>query len=112
MSKFSRDKGLRGERHLVHFLQEAGLAGERVPLSGASGGRYSGDVSVPVLGDDLTLEVKVRASGFASLYSWLGANDALIVKADRQPMLVVMSLRKAVDFVKRAEGYRVRAESK
>ena len=32
----SRDKGNRAERHLVHLLQGAGLAAERVPLSGSA----------------------------------------------------------------------------
>jgi Holliday junction resolvase len=50
----SRDKGARSERALVKFLQNAGFAAERVPLSGATGGRYVGDVPVPLLGGDMT----------------------------------------------------------
>lgn len=69
MGKRSRDKGARGERMLVHLLQERGYAAERVPLSGAAGGSYSGDLSVPVLGIDRRIEAKWRAGGFAQLYS-------------------------------------------
>ena len=46
--KSPRQKGSRTERAIVRLLQERGLAAERVPLSGAAGGRYAGDVSVPV----------------------------------------------------------------
>jgi Holliday junction resolvase len=55
--KASREKGNRAERALVAVLRAAGFAAERVPLSGAAGGRYCGDVSVPLLGVDRTVEV-------------------------------------------------------
>jgi hypothetical protein len=100
----SRSKGLRGERAIVHMLQERGRAAERVPLSGAAGGRYTGDISVPVLGVDRILEVKVRANGFRELYSWLAENYALVVKADRQRPLLVIPLEIAVDVLDVAEG--------
>jgi hypothetical protein len=56
----SRDKGARTERVIVC-----------VPLSGAVGGRFAGDVVVSVQGRDLTAEVKARADGFRELYGWL-----------------------------------------
>ena len=59
----SRNKGNRAERALVHFLQARGFASERVPLSGAARGRFGGDVSVPLLGIDRRVEVKVRSDG-------------------------------------------------
>jgi hypothetical protein len=68
----SRDKGNRTERALV-----------RVPLSGAAGGRFTGDLTVPVLGIDQRCEVKCRAAGFAQLYGWIDNRDLLIVKRDR-----------------------------
>ena len=46
----SRDKGNRTERAIVRLLQDRGLAGERVPLSGAARGRFGGDISVLALG--------------------------------------------------------------
>jgi hypothetical protein len=102
----SRDKGARGERHLVHLLQAAGFAAERVPLSGAAGGRYCGDVSVPLLGGDRTVEVKARASGFRELYRWLNGRDLLVVRADRREPLVVVPLRFAIEIATIAENNR------
>jgi hypothetical protein len=60
----SRDKGARVERAIVHALQAGGFAAERVPLSGAAGGRYSGDIVLPLLGRDLCprLELTVSAN--------------------------------------------------
>jgi hypothetical protein len=88
----SRNKGARIEREIVRALQAKGFAASRVPLSGAVGGRFSGDVVLPLLGRDLCVEVKARADGFRELYSWLTSRDVLIVKADRQPPLVVVRL--------------------
>ena len=92
---------------LVHLLQERGYAAERVPLSGAAGGSYAGDVSVPVLGIDRRIEAKWRAGGFAQLYSWLGDNYALVVKADRKRPLLVIPLDRAIDILDAAESVRV-----
>lgn len=100
----SRLKGLRGERAIIHLLQERGRAAERVPLSGAAGGSYTGDISVPVLGDDKRLEVKVRADGFKEIYGWLAGNYALVIKADRKKPLLVIPLVDAVDVLDVAEG--------
>lgn len=91
----SRDKGNRLERSIVRLLQDQGLSAERVPLSGAAGGSYLGDLTVPVLGRDLCIEAKARATGFAQIYSWLENRDVLIVKADRRDALVILPLRLA-----------------
>ena len=104
--RHSRNKGAREERFLVRLLQEQGFAAERVPLSGAAGGRFSGDVSVPVLGDDWTIESKVRANGFRELYGWLADNHALVVRADRREPLVVLPLRRTLTVLVIAEKYR------
>ena len=42
--KASRDKGARREREFVKLLKKEGIKAERVPLSGACGGSYSGDI--------------------------------------------------------------------
>jgi Holliday junction resolvase len=100
----SRDKGNRTERALVRYLQEhAGLAAERVPLSGSAGGRYRGDISLPLLGRDLTAEVKARGNGFNRLYSWLEGRDLLFVRADRAEPLVILKLRLAAEIAVAAE---------
>ena len=150
MAKAQRDKGLRAEREVVHHLQDGGIGAERVPLSGASGGSYAGDVSFPVKGRDWTGEVKVRAFGFARLYAamqgfnaillggdtpvyvlrlahfidlamrrcleqsvayagptglkkiheWLGTNDALFVRRDRDTWLVVLPVERYQELLK------------
>lgn len=83
MGKAQRDKGNRSERAFAKLI-----SGERVPLSGAAGGSYVGDV----IGMGMTWECKVRADGFKQLYTWLENRDALAVKADRKEWLVVMPL--------------------
>jgi Holliday junction resolvase len=100
----SRDKGARTERGIVHALQSNGFAAARVPLSGAAGGRFSGDVVLSLMGRDLCLEVKVRSDGFRELYGWLDKRDVLIVKADRQEPLVVVRLALAAEIAKQANG--------
>ena len=107
----SRDKGNRFERHLVHLLQDAGFAAERVPLSGAARGRFGGDLSVPLLGVDRRVEVKARANGFRKLYQWLGDHDFLIVRADRSEPLVIVPFSFAVEIAKAAENSRMRVSS-
>jgi hypothetical protein len=102
----SRDKGNRAERAIVRFLQDRGFAAERIPLSGAAGGSYVGDVTVPVLNVDRVVEVKCRADGFRELYKWLEARDLLIVRADRREPLVVLSLKLAAEIAAKAEGQR------
>ena len=59
-----------------------------MPLSGAAGGAFRGDVQA--LG--LTWQAKVEATGFRRLYKWLEGHDALGLKADRREWLVVMPL--------------------
>lgn len=90
--KRSREKGNRAEREAVAILQAAGIAAERVPLSGAAGGRFASDLSVPVLGRDRRIEVKCRADGFALVYRWLADNYGLVLRADRSEPLIVLRL--------------------
>jgi hypothetical protein len=51
----SRDKDARFERAIVHALKAGGFAAERVPLSGAAGGRYSGDIVLPLMGPPIEM---------------------------------------------------------
>jgi Holliday junction resolvase len=105
----SRQKGNREERHLVALLQAAGFSAERVPLSGSAGGRFAGDLSVPLLGIDRTVEVKVRGGGFRELYRWLEERDLLVVRADRSEPLVILPLRLAIEIAAMAEKGRVKS---
>jgi hypothetical protein len=97
MGRRSRDKGARTERSIVAALKAAGFAAVRVPLSGAVGGRFGGDVVLPVNGRDLRCEVKCRGDGFRKLYDWLDCRDVLIAKADRREPLVIVRLLLAAD---------------
>lgn len=82
MGRSQRRKGLEGEREFARLI-----GGRRVPLSGAQEG-YHGDV----VGMGLTFEVKRRADGWRELYRWLEHADAVAVRADRAPWLVVIPL--------------------
>ena len=85
----SRDKGGRVERELVNKLKDAGMAAERVPLSGAAGGTFSGDVLIQ---DTLIAEVKARkeGAGFKTLEGWLGDNDMLLLKRNNADPIAVL----------------------
>jgi hypothetical protein len=98
----SRSKGVRAERSIVNALRASGIAAVRVPLSGAVGGRFVGDIILPLMGRDLCVEVKARSDGFRELYSWLTNRDVLVVKADRQEPLVVLRLSLAAQIAKLA----------
>ena len=89
MGKSQRDKGQRIERELVHLHLAAGVPCERVPLSGAAGGSYSGDL---LICGEYTGEVKARASGagWKVLEGWLIDNDMLFLRRDRQQPLVLL----------------------
>ena len=88
----SRNKGYRGENELVKLLRSYGIRAERVPLSGAVGGKYSGDVILEYKGRELVGEVKRRERGFVSLYKWLDQKDILFLRSNRREWLVVMRL--------------------
>lgn len=99
----SRDKGNRSERALVNHFLDGGVSAERVPLSGAAGGSYKGDLTFACMGQDWVAESKVRATGFASIYRWLAPVRALFVKADRQETLVVVRLSDFIELVRRSK---------
>lgn len=88
MGKFSRDKGGRIEREIVNLLKGEGIHAERVPLSGAAGGLFAGDIKFL----DYVAEVKARkgGTGFKTIERWLGDNDMLFLRRDRAAPLVVM----------------------
>lgn len=108
--RHSRNKGARVEREVVHICQEGGIAAERVPLSGAAGGSYKGDVSMPVLGHDVTLEVKARASGFKQIYGWLADNYGIVLRADREQPLICIRLTDFVELARLSDEFRTQFE--
>jgi hypothetical protein len=99
MSKRSRDKGSRNELALVHRLQDAGFAAEKISRMYKRGP----DLSVPLLGIDRSIEIKIRSNGFRELYSWLTGADLLIVRADRREPLVVLPIRLEIEIAEAAE---------
>jgi hypothetical protein len=46
------------------------------------------------------LEIKCRGNGFKQIYSWLEDNDALVLKADNKPELVVLPMADFFDLLK------------
>lgn len=104
-----RRKGSRIEREVVAAHRERGIPAERVPLSGAAGGSFSGDLMVA---GKIRGEVKARASGsgFATIERWLGANDALFLRRDRAEPLVVLPSRTWFALLDRA-GFAVEIEA-
>lgn len=90
MGKSQRDKGYRTENNVRLKAISHELEAYRVPLSG--GASIKGDVVVKGKGDEWVLEVKCRASGFKQIYDWLADNDALVIKADNKPELVVLDM--------------------
>ena len=86
----SRDKGARREREFVHRLNEAGIPAERVPLSGAAGGQFGGDIRIE---GGFVAECKARkdGAGFKTLEGWLEGNDFLFLQRDRSDPFVCMT---------------------
>jgi hypothetical protein len=96
----SKRKGDGFELEVVHFLQAAGIAAEKIPLSGAVGGSFSGDIAVPIRGVDRRLECKRRARAFGTLYGWMGDNYALVLRDNRTESLVLLRLKDFVDLAR------------
>ena len=80
----SKRKGSSAEREFAKLI-----GGRRIPLSGSVSG-FKGDVK----GLGLTWEVKRRREAFSRIYGWLEGEgiDALAIRADRKPWLVVMEV--------------------
>ena len=81
-----RRKGTRRELECARLL-----GGRRVPLSGAAGGAFGGDVHLP---NGWRVSCKARADGWKRLYAELEAADVLAVRADRRPWLAVLPLER------------------
>ena len=89
----SRRKGQRREREAAAIL-----GAEKVPLSGAAGGSFTGDLLLP---SGLRVECKARADGWRTLYAQLEGVDVLALKADRRPWLAVLPLATLVHLLER-----------
>lgn len=102
----SQRKGYRAENQFVNLIQSYGIGAQRMPLSGALGGAFAGDVKVWAMHSEWLLEGKCRANGFKQIYDWIEPEniDALFLKADRKPYLVVMTAEKFAQLITEAEG--------
>jgi len=85
----SKRKGDRIERGVVTRYRALGLAAQRVPLSGAGGGLFAGEVVVPGAGR-IGVNARAQGSGFVTLTKSLGTADALVLRQDYAKPLVVL----------------------
>ena len=100
--KRAKAKGREGETEIVQLLAKYGIESERMPLSGALGGKYANDVKL-ILGGKRA-EVKRRKSGLKTVYTWLeqdGANYLFFrPDGDRNKWIAAMPLLEFVELVK------------
>jgi len=91
--KASRDKGANFEREVVNWHKERNVEAERIPLSGAVKGNYSGDLKIGPQ-QALLAECKRRARAWQDLYDALDQDnsDMLFIRKDRERTLVVLPL--------------------
>jgi hypothetical protein len=92
-------KGYRVERELRALHAALGVRCDRVPLSGALakrlGPEFGGDLNIWLWGAGTSpakAEVKARAEGggFKTLERWLGSHDALILKRNGLPPMILL----------------------
>ena len=91
--KASRDKGANFEREVVNWHKDRNVEAERIPLSGAVKGNYSGDLKICPQ-QALLAECKRRARAWQDLYDALDQDnsDMLFIRKDRERTLVVLPL--------------------
>ena len=91
--KASRDKGANFEREVVNWHKDRNVEAERIPLSGAVKGNYSGDLKIGPQ-QALLAECKRRARAWQDLYDALDQDnsDMLFIRKDRERTLVVLPL--------------------
>lgn len=98
MPNRSKQKGDRAERAIVELLRSFGLDAYRVPLSGAVNG-FKDDIEIRHGDKTLRLESKVRSKGFRNIYRWKADSDCLVIKADNQEPLAVVSLARLAKLI-------------
>ena len=91
--KASRDKGANFAREVVNWHKDRNVEAERIPLSGAVKGNYSGDLKIGPQ-QALLAECKRRARAWQDLYDALDQDnsDMLFIRKDRERTLVVLPL--------------------
>lgn len=103
----SRQKGDAFEREVVHAFLAEDVEAQRVPLSGAAGGRFGGDIQAAICGVWQKHECKIRKRAWLDLYGWIEDNHALVIRRNAEPgkpvpdTLVVLRLD---DYIRMAKG--------
>lgn len=88
----NRDKGREGENEFAAII-----GGERTSESGSS--------RTDVVGLGLRWECKRRRNeAFKQLYGWLDGKDAVAVRADRKPWLVVLTVDRLLELMGGKQG--------
>ena len=103
MSSAGKAKGARIEREVVELHMREGILAKKVPLSGALGGEYYGDVHIfPSKDIKMTAEVKSRknGAGFAVIEGWLGDNQLLFLRRNNTEHLVCMPFKVYIELMK------------
>jgi len=93
MANKNKSKGTYHEKWFERWFQSLGIEAERVPLSGALGGKYRGDLWV-TLGRRLVAEIKYRdKSNFPNPFKVLEERDIALYKrkTGKPQTLVIMS---------------------
>jgi hypothetical protein len=83
--------GVRAKQALVRLLCELGLPCARVPLSGAIGGAWPGDIQLELRSSTLKIEVKARRE-FRTPHHRLAGVDPVPLKGDHQQPLAVLPI--------------------
>ena len=101
----SKRKGYNFENSLRIVLDAIGAC-RRMPLSGALGGEFSGDLRWLFNNVMWKCQCKIKANGYKEDYKQLEEHDILFKRADRKPTLVVMTFDKFSSIIQ-AEHYEV-----
>ncbi|MEL6380228.1 MAG: hypothetical protein AAFQ29_10725 [Pseudomonadota bacterium] len=89
MGKKSRDKGASFEREVVGAFKAADIHAERRAPLQANSAIADGDVVADGIG---MIECKRRKNGFSLIYDAMQGNDAVVIRSDRKPALIVFEL--------------------
>ena len=93
MANKNKSKGIYHEKRFCEWLDKIGIENYLVPLSGALGGEWSGDIHVTLGGRKLVAEVKYRdKSNFPSPFTVLDGRDIAFYKrkTGKPQSLVIM----------------------
>jgi len=89
MGKLSRDKGAAFEREVVNAFHSAGIHAERRAPLQANASICDADVVANGVGK---IECKRRKNGFSLIYDAMQGNDAVVIRSDRKPALIIFPL--------------------